>query len=338
MTDLVKLYRDDGPLARALGATLGRVVPVAPELLILAGLVPLLAVAAIGGGDVVAPGGRRRARLAVLTVGASSGRRGADKSRWAEPPLVRATEYAALIWIAALEGADAYPAAFALLAALTFRHYDLVYRLRHLGDDPPRLGQRARGRLGRPPRRRLRAARRRRAARRLLRRRGRARRGVRRRGGGSWRIHRPWPGRAGPGYEDEEDEASDRHGARRRRRASASAPRRPSCRRRCCAVDGDRTILDIALANFRHVGLEQAVIVTGYAHERDRRARAGARAQPRRWRSSWSSTRRRWSGTTPTRCGARASRSPRACCWPTATPCTPHRSRSGCSRPAAPTW
>jgi choline kinase len=33
-------------------------------------------------------------------------------------------------------------------------------------------------------------------------------------------------------------------------------------------VDGDRTILDVALGNFRHVGLEQAVIVTGHAHER----------------------------------------------------------------------
>jgi choline kinase len=33
-------------------------------------------------------------------------------------------------------------------------------------------------------------------------------------------------------------------------------------------VDGDRTILDIALANFAHVGLEEAVVVTGYAHER----------------------------------------------------------------------
>jgi len=30
-------------------------------------------------------------------------------------------------------------------------------------------------------------------------------------------------------------------------------------------VDGDRTILDIALGNFRAVGLERAVIVTGYA-------------------------------------------------------------------------
>ena len=33
-------------------------------------------------------------------------------------------------------------------------------------------------------------------------------------------------------------------------------------------VDGDRTILDVALGNFRHVGLEQAVVVTGYAHDR----------------------------------------------------------------------
>ena len=33
-------------------------------------------------------------------------------------------------------------------------------------------------------------------------------------------------------------------------------------------VDGDRTILDVALGNFATVGLERAVIVTGYAAER----------------------------------------------------------------------
>ena len=33
-------------------------------------------------------------------------------------------------------------------------------------------------------------------------------------------------------------------------------------------VDGDRTILDVALGNFRRVALDRAVIVTGYAHER----------------------------------------------------------------------
>ena len=33
-------------------------------------------------------------------------------------------------------------------------------------------------------------------------------------------------------------------------------------------VDGDRTILDVALGNFRHVGLQHVVVVTGYAHDR----------------------------------------------------------------------
>ena len=34
------------------------------------------------------------------------------------------------------------------------------------------------------------------------------------------------------------------------------------------AVDGDRTILDVALGNFAHVGLELVVVVTGFAHHR----------------------------------------------------------------------
>jgi choline kinase len=33
-------------------------------------------------------------------------------------------------------------------------------------------------------------------------------------------------------------------------------------------VEDGRTILDVTLANFAHVGLERAVVVTGYAHER----------------------------------------------------------------------
>ena len=136
MTDLVPLLRDDGPLARALGSALGRAIAMPPLLLILAGLLPLLAWAAIGGGDVSHAAAAAVLAWAVLTVGASRGRPAAENGRWAQPPLVRTTEYAALIWIAALEGADAYPAAFALLAVLTFRHYDLAYRPRHLGTEP----------------------------------------------------------------------------------------------------------------------------------------------------------------------------------------------------------
>jgi hypothetical protein len=124
------VYRDDGPLARALGRSLGPLLRLPAPALIGAGLLPMLVAAAIG--DV--PLGVAAAVLVwlVLLVGASSGRPH-SRMRWTEPPLVRATEYIALIWIASLEGPEAYPAAFALLAALTFRHYDLVYRLRHRG-------------------------------------------------------------------------------------------------------------------------------------------------------------------------------------------------------------
>jgi len=54
------------------------------------------------------------------------------------PPLLRGAEYAALLWIGALAGESSQPAAFALICALAFRHYDLVYRLRNLGTEPPR--------------------------------------------------------------------------------------------------------------------------------------------------------------------------------------------------------
>ena len=35
------------------------------------------------------------------------------------------------------DGEHSQPAAFALICALAFRHYDLVYRLRNLGTEPP---------------------------------------------------------------------------------------------------------------------------------------------------------------------------------------------------------
>jgi uncharacterized protein DUF5941 len=135
--DPIPVYRDDGPLARALGV-LGRAVPVPAPLLQVAALVPLLAMAAFAGSDVADGAVAGLIACVIVLAGASSGSPPREKIRWAEPPLMRAIEYSALIWIAAVSGADAYPAAFALLAALTFRHYDLVYRLRHRGVVPAR--------------------------------------------------------------------------------------------------------------------------------------------------------------------------------------------------------
>jgi hypothetical protein len=134
--DPIAVYRDDGPIAHALGALPLAGLPA--TVLIAAALVPLLAVAAIWGGDVSHGAAAAMIAWVLLTAGASSGSRPRPRATWADPPLLRATEYSALIWIAALHGPDAYPAAFALLAALTFRHYDLVYRLRHRGVVPAR--------------------------------------------------------------------------------------------------------------------------------------------------------------------------------------------------------
>ena len=114
----IEVYRDDGPLARMLGARLGAAVSLPPSTLLLAGAIPLLAVLGIGGdgaprvlvGVVLA--------WAILTGGIASGRPHVDRLRWTVPPLLRLVEYASVLWLAALAGPSSYPAAFALLAAV----------------------------------------------------------------------------------------------------------------------------------------------------------------------------------------------------------------------------
>jgi hypothetical protein len=142
------LQRDDGPLARALGR-LGAGVPVSAFALLALGALPgllLLIVRGDGATDLAAGIG---IGWLVLLGGLSSGRPHTDKLRWAVPPLLRAVEYGGLLWIGALAG-DGLPGAFAVLCVLWFRHYDLVYRVRHQGVPPPRwLGDVALGWEGR---------------------------------------------------------------------------------------------------------------------------------------------------------------------------------------------
>jgi hypothetical protein len=54
---------------------------------------------------------------------------------WAGPPLLRVVEYAGILAVGA--AADAAPAAFALLCAAAFHHYETVYRLQQRGTAPP---------------------------------------------------------------------------------------------------------------------------------------------------------------------------------------------------------
>jgi hypothetical protein len=138
LPDNVVVYRDDGPVAHAIGRALGRagLIPVPAMALLVAGVAGVLALAAFAGRD--ASLGLTAAGVAwlLLTHGTTTVRWPKESFHWAVPSLVRLGEYATLTWLAATD--DAVPAAFALIAALTYRHYDLVYRLRHRAEIPPR--------------------------------------------------------------------------------------------------------------------------------------------------------------------------------------------------------
>ncbi|MFH8746453.1 DUF5941 domain-containing protein [Streptomyces rimosus] len=65
---------------------------------------------------------------------------------WLVPPLFRAGEYVAILVVAARSGVDqALPAAFGLVAAVAYHHYDTVYRIRVGAGSPPRWLVRAAG-------------------------------------------------------------------------------------------------------------------------------------------------------------------------------------------------
>jgi len=131
------VYRDDGPLALAIGRAGARGVGGVPIMaLLLLGPGAILALAALLGRDASTGVAAAAVAWLVLTVGVTSARWPKESFHWSVPPLVRLGEYTALAWLAAI--ADSLPAAFALISALTFRHYDLVYRLRHRAEVPPR--------------------------------------------------------------------------------------------------------------------------------------------------------------------------------------------------------
>ena len=134
--EAIERYRDDGLLSRILGA-LGGALPIPPIVLVGAGLAGLVALAALEGDG--ASDGLVAAGIAWVVVlgGISSGRPHTDRFAWAVPGFLRVGEYGGLLWVAANAGDSSHAAAFALIAALAFHHYDLVYRPRFQGTAPP---------------------------------------------------------------------------------------------------------------------------------------------------------------------------------------------------------
>ncbi|MFL6139014.1 MAG: DUF5941 domain-containing protein [Frankiaceae bacterium] len=129
-------YDDGGALA----AALRRAVPALPgarPARALAGLALLAAGVAIGPGALVVA-------VVALVLLAVPGERRRSALWWLVPALLRAAEYGMVVAVAARAGHDAphaahaLPAAYALLAALSFHHYDLVYRMRYARLAPPR--------------------------------------------------------------------------------------------------------------------------------------------------------------------------------------------------------
>jgi hypothetical protein len=142
---VLEFYRDDGPVAAAIGAaTGGRLRAPAIALLFAAALPGLVAI--VVAGDGAARGVVTGAiAWAVLMGGFASGRPLDDRLRWAVPSALRIVEYGGLLWIASVAGASSLPAAFALLCAITYHHYDVVYGYRHRGIALPRWAQAAGG-------------------------------------------------------------------------------------------------------------------------------------------------------------------------------------------------
>ncbi|MEU4492433.1 DUF5941 domain-containing protein [Streptomyces sp. NPDC023998] len=131
---------DSGPLAESLARRFKAVAQKLPALLppaiALAGGAVLVAAAALSGYGSVWP------VLAAVVYAATSGLAVARPLKgaldWLVPPVFRAAEYGTVLALAArAEVNGALPAAFGLVAAVAYHHYDTVYRIRGGTGAPP---------------------------------------------------------------------------------------------------------------------------------------------------------------------------------------------------------
>lgn len=142
---------DSGPLAELVARVLrrpARVLPgVLPFLIALAGGVVVVATAAFaplkspwpGYAPFDSPVLILGALVYVLTSGFAVARRMGGALDWLIPPVFRATEYTTiLVFAARADVPGALPAAFGLVAAVAYHHYDTVYRIRGGAGAPPR--------------------------------------------------------------------------------------------------------------------------------------------------------------------------------------------------------
>ncbi|MFI6697970.1 DUF5941 domain-containing protein [Streptomyces sp. NPDC050509] len=142
---------DSGPLAELVARVLrrpARALPgILPFLIALVGGVTVVAAAAFGPLGIPGPDNGSfdgavligSALVYVLTSGFAVARRMGGALDWLIPPVFRAAEYGTVLVLAARADAPgALPAAFGLVAAVAYHHYDSVYRIRGGTGAPPR--------------------------------------------------------------------------------------------------------------------------------------------------------------------------------------------------------
>lgn len=127
---------DSGPVAELAGRLLGRMAPGAGIAAAVVGSAALLAAAwayEFGSRQVVIA-----AAVYALLAGAAVARPLKGALDWLVPPVFRAAEYTTVLILAAkAEVPGALPAAFGLIAAVAYHHYDTVYRIRGGTGAPP---------------------------------------------------------------------------------------------------------------------------------------------------------------------------------------------------------
>ncbi|NGN62415.1 CDP-alcohol phosphatidyltransferase family protein [Streptomyces sp. A7024] len=135
-TQALASLADTGPLAEGVAAATSRIKAFSPF--------QAPAVAALGGALVVGaafldgPWPLIGALVYVLTSGLAVARPLAGPLDWLVPPLFRAAEYGTILVLAARSDASgALPAAFGLVGAVAYHHYDTVYRIRGGTGAPP---------------------------------------------------------------------------------------------------------------------------------------------------------------------------------------------------------
>ncbi|QHC32355.1 DUF5941 domain-containing protein [Streptomyces sp. HF10] len=128
---------DPGPLTEAVGRVARRGLPglAVPAAALLGGAAVVACSAFSGYGSVVPVIG---ALVYVLTSALAVARPLKGALDWLVPPFFRAAEYGTVLALAAEAGVNgALPAAFGLVAAVAYHHYDTVYRIRGNAGAPP---------------------------------------------------------------------------------------------------------------------------------------------------------------------------------------------------------